>query len=183
MRKVNLKVAAIMLSGTILFSSCVGSFSLFNKYAKWQTTMTDNKFVNGIVGIILLPIVGSVTFLADALVLNTIEFWSGDNPLAAGKVTNVKGEDGRFYAVKTLKNGYEIKADDGVVTYLIHDKKNDSWSMKQDGEVKEIFRFNDDGTIKARLMSGKTIDVTNDEAGLNNVRSAVMGEQIYYAYR
>ena len=55
--------------------------------------------------------------------------------------------------------------------------------MKQDGEVKEIFRFNDDGTIKARLMSGKTIDVTNDEAGLNNVRSAVMGEQIYYAYR
>ena len=89
MKKVNLKVAAIMLSGTILFSSCVGSFSLFNKYAKWQTTMTDNKFVNGIVGIILLPIVGSVTFLADALVLNTIEFWSGDNPLAAGKVTNV----------------------------------------------------------------------------------------------
>ncbi|MBO5612141.1 MAG: DUF3332 domain-containing protein [Prevotella sp.] len=181
MKKFNLKVAAILLSGTILFSSCVGSFSLFNTYARWQTHMTDNKYVNGIVGIILLPIVGSVTLLADAVVLNTIEFWSGTNPLHAGTKT-IKGQDGRLYAVKTMKNGYEIKSPDGEISYFIHDKKNDSWSLKQNGEVREIFRFNEDGTIKARLMSGQTIDVTNDEAGLNQVREAAMGDQLYYAF-
>ena len=183
MKKINVKVACLLLAGTITLSSCVGSFSLFNTYARWQTHMTDNKYVNGIVGFLLLPIAGTITLFADAIVLNTIEFWSGTNPLEANKVTNVKGEDGKYYAVKTLKNGYEIRSENGDVTYLIHNKKDDSWSMKQDGETKEIFRFNEDGTIKARLMSGKTIDVTNDEAGLIEVRNEVMGEQLFYAFQ
>ena len=75
--KKNLKVAVFLLAGSLLTSSCIGSFSLFNKYEKWQCNMTGNKYVNGIVGLILQPIVGSVCLLVDSLVLNTIEFWSG----------------------------------------------------------------------------------------------------------
>lgn len=41
-------VAAFALSGTILFSSCVGSFGLFNRISSWNQSV-GNKFVNELV--------------------------------------------------------------------------------------------------------------------------------------
>ena len=178
MKKMNFKVAAVLLAGTLLSSSCIGSFSLFNKYEKWQC-----KFVNGIVGLILQPVVGSITLVVDALVLNTIEFWTGNNPLAVNTTQQIKGQDGRYYAVTTLKDGYRIEAPSGEVTLLLHDAKNDSWSMQQNGVTKEIFRFNADGTLQATLADGKTITVTADEAGLQQVRQSVMAVDGFYAQR
>ena len=182
MKKLNISVAAILLAGSVVCSSCIGSYRLFNKYEKWQCSMTGNKFVNGIVGLILQPIVGSITLVVDALVLNTIEFWSGNNPMAANTIQQVQGQDGRFYAVKTLKNGYEVKSPSGDVTLFIHDEATDAWSMSQNGVTKEIFRFNADGTIQANLQNGQTITVGNDEAGLQQVRDAVEADR-YFAQR
>ena len=172
MKKISLKVAACLLAGSFLFSSCfVGKYALWNKYINWQNHMTSNKFVNAIVGFILVPIVGGLCQFVDILVLNTIEFWSGDNPLASnvGKTQQVMGKDGRYYAVKTLKNGYEVKAPNGEVTNLIHNAENDSWSMEQNGVVKEIFRFNADGTIRANV-NGMSKDFTLNEAGVYEAR-------------
>ena len=75
-------VAAIFLSGTILFSSCVGSFGLFNRISSWNQSI-GTKFVNELVFLALniVPVYG-VAYLADALVINSIEFWSGTNPMA-----------------------------------------------------------------------------------------------------
>ena len=182
MKKVSLKVAVVLLAGSVLCSSCIGSFSLFNKYEKWQCSMTSSKIVNGIVGLILQPIVGGVCLFVDAVVLNTIEFWTGNNPVSASTIQQVKGQDGRYYAVKTLKDGYEVKSPTGEVTRFIHDVTNDSWSMSQNGVTKEIFRFNADGTIQATLQDGQTFTVGNDEAGLQQVREAVLGDR-YFALR
>ena len=180
MKKISFKVAAILLAGTFVCSSCIGSFGLFNKYEKWQCSMTSNKYVNGIVGLILQPIVGGICLVVDAVVLNTIEFWTGDTPVTASN-TQIQGQDGRYYAVKTTKKGYEIKAPTGEVTLLLHDKKNNSWSVVQNGQTREIFRYNADGTIQATLNDGKTITVSNDEAGLRQVRQAV--DANFYALR
>ena len=173
MKKFQLRVVVALLAGSFLFSSCIGSFSLFNKYAAWQKDMTSNKFINAIVGFFLMPIVGSVTMFVDWFVLNTIEFWSGDNPVASnvGKTQNVMGKDGLLYAVKTLKNGYEVKAPNGEITLFTHNSKNDSWSISQNGITKEIFRFNADGTIQANLQNGEKLTVTNDEAGMQQEQS------------
>ena len=121
MKKINLKVAACLMAGATMYSSCyVGSYGLFNSYAKWQTHMTSSKFVNAIVGFIIGPIAGGVSLLIDTLVLNTIEFWSGSNPMQAniGKTQQVLGSDGRYYAVTTTKNGYEVKAPNGEMKLL-----------------------------------------------------------------
>lgn len=133
MKKIQLRVVVALLIGSCLFSSCIGSFSLFNKYAAWQKDMTDNKYINAIVGFFLMPIVGSITLFVDSVVLNTIEFWTGDNPVASnvGKTQNITGKDGLLYAVKTLKNGYEITAPNGEVTLFTYNKKNDSWYIHQ----------------------------------------------------
>ena len=81
------------------------------------------------------------------------------------------GQDGRYYAVTTLKNGYEIKAPTGEITYFIHNAENDSWSMEQNGVQKEIFRFNSDGTIQSQI-NGETKNFTLNEAGVAEARMA-----------
>jgi len=172
------------MAGALLYSSCIGSFSLFNSYAKWQCNMTNSKFVNAIVGFVLMPIVGSVTWIIDWVVLNTIEFWSGTNPMQAniGKTQKVLGGDGRYYAVTTTKNGYEVKAPSGEVSYFTYDKKTDAWTLTQNGETRELFRFNQDGTITTVVANGEQLTVTPDEAGLWKVRTA-MGGGYFFAMR
>lgn len=174
MKRINLKVTACLLAACFMCSSCfIGQYGLWNKYIKWQTNMTDSKFVNAIVGYILVPIVGSICGFVDVLILNTIEFWSGDNPVEAniGKTQQVMGQDGRIYAVTTLKNGYEVKAPNGEITHFIHNSKENSWSMEQNGITKEIFRFNNDGTIQANV-NGEQKSFTLNEAGIYNARMA-----------
>lgn len=177
MKKLNLKVVACLMMGTLLYSSCIGSFSLFNSYAKWQCNMTGNKFINAIVGFILMPIVGSVCLFVDSVVLNTIEFWTGDNPMHAniGKTKQVLGSDGRYYAVTTLKDGYEIKAPTGELSYFKYDKQQNIWSLEQNGKTTELFRFNQDGTITTLADKDMQMTVKPDEAGLYQVRTAVGG--------
>ena len=179
MKKVSMKVAVVLLSGSILCTSCIGSFGLFNKYEKWQCNMTSSKIVNGIVGLILQPIVGSVCLVVDAVVLNTIEFWTGNSPVTANTIQQVKGQDGRYYAVKTTKTGYEIKSPTGEITLLTFNKDENSWTMSQNGITREIFRVNADGTIQATLQNGEKITVTNDQAGLDQVRQAVSEENLF----
>ena len=174
MKKISLKVAVCLIAGSFLFSSCmVGSWGLFNKYAKWQTHMSDSKFVNAIVG-----------FVLDSLVLNSIEFWSGDNPVASniGKTQNVMGQDGHLYAVKTLKNGYEVTDPNGVVTLFTYNKKANSWSMSQNGLTKEIFRFNEDGKSIQVNMNGENRDFTLNEQGVIDAEYAAT-TGLYFAAR
>ncbi|MBR4898372.1 MAG: DUF3332 domain-containing protein [Prevotella sp.] len=173
MKKLSLKVAVCLLSGSLLCSSCIGSFSLFNNYAEWQRTMSNNKFVNAVVGFVLMPFVGSICLTVDYLVLNTIEFWSGENPVAAnvGKTQQVLGSDGRYYAVKTLKDGYEVTSPTGEVSLFKYDKKQNIWSLTQNGVTRELFRFNADGTITT-TVADKQLTVTPDQAGLYQVRMA-----------
>lgn len=179
----NFKVAALLLAGAMMTNSCIGSFSLFNKYADWVSHATGSKFLNAIIGFVLSPVYG-ICLVADSLLFNTIEFWSGENPIASnvGKTQQVMGQDGRYYAVKTLKEGYEITSPDGDMVKFIHDAKTDSWSQVQNGEVRELFRFNHDGTICVTLPEGQQINVTPDEAGLYQVRMAASNGN-YWAMR
>ena len=182
MKKISLKVAVALIIGGMSMNSCIGSYSLFNKYAAWQKDMTSNKFVNAIVGFFLMPIVGGVTLFIDSVVLNTIEFWSGDNPMAVGKTRQIVGQDGKAYAVTTLKNGYEVKAANGETTLLTYDKASDAWSVSQNGVTRELFRFNADGqTISVSTADGQRRDFSLNETGLYEAQMAAGGGQFFAA--
>ena len=170
--------------GTMLMSSCVGSFTMFNKLAKWTQRATDSKFLNEIIFILLTPAY-AVAGLADVVVLNAIEFWTGDNPMAknVGKTKNIKGDDGLMYAVKYLENGYEITKPDGNVFYLTYDKAENSWYMNAEGKEKKLIQFNENGTIKAFLNNGLTVDVTPDATGIYELRQAQAGTSYFMAKR
>lgn len=175
MKKKTLTVATVILAATMMTSSCIGKFALFNNLLSWNQKATGNKFVNELLFIILTPAY-AVCSVADVLVLNTVEFWSGSNPIGkAGKIEKVWGQDGRQYAVKTLKNGYEITDPKGEKVCFIFNEKDQTWSMEENGICKEVIKFNEDGTIRATLPTGEQINVTADEAGLCNARMAMNG--------
>ena len=180
MKKFMVNAVIAVSLGAMTLSSCIGSFGLTNKVLDWNKGATDNKFINELIFLVISPAY-AVCSVADLFVLNTIEFWTGDKVVAnVGKTKNVTGKDGRLYAIKTLKNGYEITDPEGEKSYFVFDKKNKSWSYSKDGDIRELFSFNEDGSIQACLTSGEKMNVSADEYGLYQVRMAMNGG-LYFA--
>ena len=102
-------LVAATLASSVLFSSCIGSFGLSNKLLDWNRNI-DSKFVNELVFVAfwIVPVY-EISALADILVLNSIEFWSGSNPVADAGTVKTNGE-----STKLLK----FTGDDEVVMYL-----------------------------------------------------------------
>ena len=184
MKKFNLKLAAtVMVCGAFLFSSCIGSFGLHSKLLSWNESI-GNKFVNELVYLAfnIIPVYG-ICYLADALVINSIEFWSGSNPMASiGEVKKVKGENGN-YLVETLENGYSItKEGETASMELIYDKDLNTWNVVAEGVSTELLQINNDGTAQMTLPNGEDLTVTLDVQGVYVARQATM-VNTYYAAR
>lgn len=168
---------------SVVMSSCIGSFGLFNKVLDWNKDATGNKFLNELIFIVISPAY-VLCGTADLLVLNTIEFWSGSNPLAenVGKTESIMGSDGKLYAVTTLKDGYEIKDADGNVMNFTYSEKDNTWAVEKDGTTTVLLKMKGNDTAQIYLPGGKTMDVTLDKQGLYEARMAV-NEGIYFAAR
>lgn len=59
MKRKGLKVAICLMAGTMLATSCVGSFTMFNKLAKWNKRATDSKFLNELIFIVISQLMQS----------------------------------------------------------------------------------------------------------------------------
>lgn len=185
MRKGYLKMGAIIMFCAVFFcSSCVGSFGLHGKLASWNKSI-GNKFVNELVFLAcnIIPVYG-VCYLADALVINSIEFWSGSNPLASiGDVKKVQG-DNDVFLVETLENGYSITREgDSATMHLLYDPETSTWSVLADGVSSELLKINNDGTAQMTLPNGEDLHITLDAQGVAAARQATMIGDIYYAAR
>ena len=182
MKRSKMSIAfAVILSGSIMFSSCVGSFTLFNKLVSWNQNVSD-KFVNEVVFLALniVPVYG-VCYLADAVVINSIEFWTGSNPMAkVGDIKKVKGENGN-YTVERLKSGYSITKD-GKSMELLFNEESQTWSVVSEGVTKDLMKMKKDGTVQLYLPNGGSMNVTLDAQGLVAARQATMSNA-YFAAR
>lgn len=182
MKKNYFTLLAVMLSGSLLFSSCIGSFGLFNRLNSWNQSV-GTKFVNELVFLAfnIIPVYG-VAYLADVLVINSIEFWSGSNPMAnVGDVKKVKGENGN-YLVKTLENGYSITKEGETASMdLIYNKEANTWNVVADGESAELIKMNNDGTADLFLPNGEKMNVTLDAQGMIAARQAVTSDFMFAA--
>ena len=173
MKKMTLKLATLLMCGAFVFCSCISSFALHQKVLNWNQGIGD-KWVNEVVFLALniIPVYG-ICYFADAVVINSIEFWSGDNPVASiGDVRQVKGENGN-YLVTTLENGYSItKEGEDLSMSLTYNQDDNSWNVTQDGVTSELFRINENGAVEYALPNGEAMTVMPDAQGLASLHAA-----------
>lgn len=183
MKKTQIAVAAIMLAGTsLVFTSCIGSFGLTNKVLAWNKNI-GSKFVNELVFFCFCIVpVYEVTALADILVVNSIEFWSGSNPMSAS-VKAVDTEQGR-YLIACDGKGYTITFEPtGEKTRLEFLEDENAWAyVDAEGNAVPFMTFVDDCNVKMLLPDGEMMPVSLDAQGLQAYRDAA-ASGVYMANR
>lgn len=168
-----MKIAVVMAVGASLgLSSCIGSFALTNRLLSWNKTIS-NKFVNELVFIAfwVLPVY-EVSSLADILVLNSIEFWSGSNPMACS-TKRIDGADGQRYLVKCDGKGYDIISEsDQSSVRLDFDVQAQRWDVTVGDQTYELMTFVDADHVSLPAADGNRLTVSLDRDGLMAYRAA-----------
>lgn len=95
------KAARAALAGVLALAvtGCYGPFNLTRKLHKWNGEIGE-KWVNeaAFVGMVVFPVYFFAT-LGDAIVFNSVEFWTGKNPVTAKSTRTI--QDGDRTAVLT----------------------------------------------------------------------------------
>lgn len=172
---------AVLLSSSIMFSSCVGSFALFHKVLDWNQSVGD-KWVNELVFLALCVVpVYEIAWFIDGVVLNSIEFWTGDNPASADvQVKQIETENGLF-TITTDARGHKIQKEgnDEIVEFRFNKAEN-SWSLEAMGETTPLLQFVGNNQAKVYLADGSTTTVSTDRAGVVALRQ-IMDNKTYFA--
>ena len=71
-----------VLASTLFVTGCLGPNNAQNSVRNWNATVTDMNWVNEILYLIPLGFVQSLALWADSLIFNTIDYWSGSNPIS-----------------------------------------------------------------------------------------------------
>lgn len=112
-RRSLLAVAAL---GLVASTGCIGSFQLTRKVYNWNKTVSPDKFVQELVflGLNIVPVYGVATF-ADAVFANSVEFWTGTNPVASARTLRPDGTalvqhgetttEGKTLTIEEVKDG------------------------------------------------------------------------------
>lgn len=164
MKKRYLTVAlAALLLGSVSMTSCIGSFALTNRVLNWNKQV-GSKFVNELVffAFWVLPVY-EVTSLADLLVINSIEFWSGNNPVSAS--TKAIDTDNGRYLVDCDGKGYTITFQPTGESYrLDFDMDTQTWSLDFKGESYPLMTMIDDSHVRMTMPDGemRPVDLTHD---------------------
>ena len=168
--KKTFKFSALLLAATIMFSSCIGSFQLTNKIKDWNSNI-GNKFVNELIFIAchIVPVY-QISIFVDAVVLNSIEFWTGKQALAnAGEKKIVKNSEGKNVEITAMENGYNLT--DGVSSMnLVFDEETQIWSAEYNNQTTQLMKFVDDNNAQLFLLNGDVMDVTLDAQGVEMAR-------------
>ncbi len=79
MKTFGMKAAAAAVIAASL-SGCIGSNAVTGYVMKFNLEVVDNRYARGGVNILLAPVYG-LAIAADYIVFNSLEFWTGKNPL------------------------------------------------------------------------------------------------------
>lgn len=144
-------------------TSCMGKFALTKNLYAWNDQVS-NKFINEIVFVAfwILPVY-EVCALADLFVLNTIEFWSGDNPMTASTKTIVT--DHGSYLVDCDGKGYNVTLESTGQSYrLDFAQDSQTWSLQFKGSEYPLVTFIDDAHVSVPLPDGgwQVIEISQD---------------------
>ncbi|MDE2290905.1 MAG: DUF3332 family protein [Elusimicrobia bacterium] len=131
-------VRIVALAAMTSLVGCYGPFRLTKKLHAWNGQI-GQKWVNeaAFVGMCIVPVYFFAT-LADAIVFNSVEFWTGSNPVASRVM-----DDGKHQVVMHYDSAGRRLRVDSFVSYRPH------------GTV--VFEPGPDGTMTARDAAGRLL--------------------------
>jgi hypothetical protein len=148
-----------------IFVSCYGSYVLFHKIYKWNGTIGD-KWVKSLLHIVLWIVpVYEVCLLVDFLVFNTLEFWTGKNPLAMNpgeKEVQIVKNQGETFEITTTLNRIEVVQmtgkNKGETIAMVYDTESKAWFMQTNTIEEKIIQVDESNPdlIDVILPNGKT---------------------------
>ena len=160
MKNAFLKLVMLIVIAASL-QGCYGKFALTRKVYALNGEVRDKFLRSGLTWVFLIVPVYGVAGLVDFVVLNTVEFWSGKNPVAEGE-KNFQYVDGADrYDIHARKHGDEVTY---TITHYNFDSYVDSlhvdWNKTQD-------------TAWSRYASGSTVAENFAEREADGVRLQV----------
>lgn len=169
--KKSFKLSALVLATAILCSSCIGSFQLTNKLKDYNDGI-GSKWVNELVFVAFCIVpVYEISLLVDAVVLNSIEFWTGDKALAqAGEKKVVKNAKGQAVEITTLENGYCLSDGNSSMNF-IYDEAEQIWSAQYEDQVTNLIKLVNENKAQLFLQNGEIMDITLDKEGIEMARN------------
>lgn len=123
-----------------LFTGCYGKFQLTRKVYEINSNVQD-KFLRSAVtwAFVIIPVYG-VAALLDFVLFNTVEFWTGKNPIALGEKEFFYAHGDQLFYVRAKRAGKEV-------TYNIRHYKGDI--------------LQDTLEIKWDIITGKSVSTLN----------------------
>ena len=168
--KKTFKLTALLLATTIMYSSCIGSFQLTNKVFDINKSI-GSKWVNELIfaACCVLPVY-EITLFADAVILNSIEFWTGKKLLSNnGEKKIVKNSKGENIEITAMENGYNL-SNGAENMNLVFDEETQVWSAEYNNVSTNLIKLVDENNAQLFLMNGEMMDVTLDAEGMNMAR-------------
>ena len=129
-------------------AGCFGGFNLTRKLWMWNNQMGD-KWINTIVmwAMLFVPVY-EIAGAADFFLLNTIEFWTGENPVP---LAGVDGErktfehNGETYEILVGENRVDIRQmDSDKAATLVFDETTGVWTLQTDAGSRKIAQVQQD---------------------------------------
>jgi hypothetical protein len=151
----------------VLLSGCYGPFNLTQRLHRWNG-QTGGRWTNELVFLVFVyvPVYG-IAMLADGLVFNSVEFWTGDNPVdpphAAGPATKTiaQGDQTVVLERQDVAGGrqmtIQVREGDAVVSQHSLEATLDGPTVVKnaDGEVLGSAETLADGSLVLRNADGQ----------------------------
>ncbi|MDD3049998.1 MAG: DUF3332 domain-containing protein [Candidatus Cloacimonetes bacterium] len=147
------KFLVIQLVVLMLLAGCYGNFSLTRKVYQFNGEMGDGVLQTVVFwAFCIIPVYSIASFL-DAVVFNTLEFWTGTNPIAMQEgeteIRYVESEKGT-YQITASQNRFDIVKIDGEnageTLALVYSPENKTWSMEND-DTSSVFAQMHDSSV------------------------------------
>jgi len=136
-------IAALVLMGflPVATTGCFGGFQLTRKVYSFNRDVSPDKWIRELVflAMAIFPVYGAATFL-DAVIFNSIEFWTGSNPVLAknGASRKITTADGTAILTRTSENSLDVRVRglDGRDGHFVMQREGDGFSARTpEGEL------------------------------------------------
>ncbi|MCF0216200.1 MAG: DUF3332 family protein [Fibrobacteraceae bacterium] len=136
---------ALTLAAMVTLTGCYGKNALFNKVHDFVGQIGGgNKWLASCINFLcwVIPVYEISLWLVDGLVLNTVEFWTGANPLAMGDSYYEKDAQGN--QVTAVKNA------DGSLTMELQDAQGHKANLTLQRDENVVRALDQEGNLVAQ---------------------------------